>query len=189
MTGVALPRCFLPWMVGDVQAGARCRGELSWGTDFHLLPRLETQNLLSLVGTCSISGRLLGWCSSLSARVWSECAELSREGSCSCPVAQQELLRQQPQVGVCRAAGATGCAAGVAARPLMAWLKVSRVTCPADFFSFFFFLVPLRAAHFPPCFKASGSLSLCQQRLHCPGRAQAEGCAGLRPLSPTRTEV
>lgn len=93
MTGVALPRCFLPWMVGDVQAGARCRGELSWGTDFHLLPRLKNQNLLSLVGACSISGRLLGWCSSLSARVWSECAELSREGSCSCPVAQQELLR------------------------------------------------------------------------------------------------
>lgn len=150
MTGVALPRCFLPWMVGDVQAGARCRGELSWGTDFHLLPRLKNQNLLSLVGACSISGRLLGWCSSLSARVWSECAELSREGSCSCPVAQQELLRRQPQAGVCRAAGATGCAGGVAARPLMAWLKVSRVTCPADFFFFFFFPCPSLSSPLSP---------------------------------------
>ena len=110
----------------------------------YFVVKKKKTNHLSLVRACSISGHLpgwTGWCLRLPAGVQPECAEQSRGDSCSCPVAQQCLLRQQPQAGVCWVAGAMGCATGVAVRPLVAWLKVSRVTCPADLF--FFFLVPL----------------------------------------------
>lgn len=65
---------------------------------------------------------------------------------------------------MCQAVDARGCAAGVAARLLMAWLKASPGTCPAECVT----AVPLSAAHFSLSLKAS----------RCPSSCQAEATLG-----------